>query len=144
MRKVIVALVAILLLLPIIVALRPKPITLERAQQVFEANGMFVEDAHAVNPPGIQSVEQFSMFVDSARVDIYRYDDEGKVAKNFEYQKTDVGTAMVENMNLAQQLGAAPPRRMKSDAARKRMYLIVVADNNDALRGTIIKAFKSM
>ncbi len=144
MQKIIIIVVGILVLIPVIAMLKPKPITLERARAVFEDNGLIVESAEQVPAPQIQAVEQFTLQVNGARVEIYRYDDEGKIAKNYEYQKTDVGTAIVESMGIADSLGAAPPRATKSDAARKRKYLVVVSSNDDALRSTVIRLFKSL
>jgi len=144
MQKIVVVLVLILVLIPVIAALKPKPITLERARTVFEENGLIVESAEEATAPQIQAVEQFTLHVNGARVEIYRYDDEGKIAKNYEYQKTDAGTAIVESMGIADSLGAAAPRSTKSDAARKRKYLVVVTTNDDALRATVIRLFKSL
>jgi hypothetical protein len=90
------------------------------------------------------AVEQFSMVVNGAQVDVYRFEDEGKIATQLEYQKPDAGSAIVETWNLSESLGAAKPKNKPVLALRNGMFLCTIAHEDKELRGRIGKVFSSM
>jgi len=142
--KVVVAIVVVILLLPVIAALWPKPLTFERIRDGFEGKGLVVEQYTPVEPPALQAVEQVYMNVAGARVDVYRYDDRGKIAKQLEYQKPDAGTVIVESWNLAQSLGAAQPKKIPTAVGRNGMFMLVVMGDSQELCNRILRAFKEV
>lgn len=141
MRNIIIAIVVALLLLPVAAKLMPKPLTFERFQNAFTRDGMKVEEVLPASAPGNEAIAQVSMKVDGATVDIYQYEDEGKIAKNYEYQKPDVGQAIVDSMHLAEALGAAKPKNIPTSAARKGMFMLVVASEDGDLRARVVASF---
>jgi len=84
------------------------------------------------------------MVVNGARVDIYQYDDEGRIVRNLEYRKKDAGTAIVETWNLAQSLGAAPSKNRPESSGRNGMFLIIATGDDQALLNEIVRIFKSL
>lgn len=144
MKNVIIVIVVLILLLPVIAVLRPKPVTFERAVQAFEAQGMAVEYPEPVTPPELEAVEHMRMYVDGADVDLYRYDDEGKIMKQLEYQRPDSGTAVVEAMGIGASLGAAPSRNVPVSAQRNGMWMIVVKSPDGALRQRVVTVFSGL
>ena len=144
MKKVLIVLGVILVALPLLPKLMPVPFSYERVQQVFEGSGLTVSDVK--DDPGsfMEAIDGKAMQVNGARVGIYHFDNEGKIAKQLEYNKTDAGTAIVETWNLSESLGAAKPKNLPMDVARNGMYLLRVESEDKALRARIVKAFKSV
>ncbi len=145
MKKVLIAVIAVVVLFPLIPVLLhmlPEPLTMERAQRAFENSGMTVSDVRKTEAPGLGAVEQMSMYVNGALVEIYRFDDEGALATQLEYQKPDSGSAIVETWNLSESLGAAKPKNNVS-ADRNGMFMITVTSDDKALRQRIITVFGS-
>lgn len=143
MKNVVITIVVLVLLLPLIVAILPKPVTLERAVSAFEAAGLVVEYPETVSP-SLEAVEQIHMYVNGADVNLYRYDDEGKIMKNLEYQRPDAGTAVVEAMGIGASLGAAPSRNKPSSAQRNGMWMLTVQSEDAALRQKVVKIFSGL
>lgn len=144
MRNVIITIVVLILLLPVIVLILPKAITLDRTVKTFEDAGLVVEYPETVTPPGLQAVEQYRMYVNGADVNMYRYDDEGKIMKNLEYQRPDTGTAVVEAMGIGAALGAAPNRNKPVSAQRNGMWMVTVTSEDGALRQRVVKIFAGL
>jgi len=141
--KVIIWIVIIIVLLPVIVALRPKPMTFERIQKGFAAQGLVATAVHE-ETPSLDSVAQLGMTIEGADVEIYHYDDEGKIAKQLTYQQPDPGQAMVEASGLRAALGAAPLSPIKTDATRRGMFMLTVSSESAEVRAKVLKAFKSL
>jgi len=145
MKKILIAAVVVILLLPVARRLIPKPFTSERFQAALKDKGLVVTDAGKSDSPSVPgAVEQFSMVVNGAQVDVYRFEDEGKIATQLEYQKPDSGSVIVETWNLSESLGAAKPKNKPVLALRNRMFLAVIAHEDKELRGRVGKVFSSM
>lgn len=140
--KVVVVIIIVILLIPLVMKLWPEPLTFGAIQQAFEQNGFDVANAREVQPAGLEAAAQVSMSVDGARVDIYRYDDRGVIAKQIEYQKPDAGTVIVESWNLAESLGAAQPKKLPFAAGRNGMFMLTVTAESKALCNRIVATFK--
>ena len=141
MKNVVITVVVLILLLPVILAIMPKSVTFDRAVDGFKAKGLVVEYPEPVNPPQLQSIAQMTLYVNGALVNIYHYDDEGKIAKNLEYQRPDTGTAVVEAMGIGASLGAAPNRNVPVSAQRNGMWMLTVQSEDKALRQQIVNVF---
>jgi len=144
MRKVVIAIVVVVVLIPIIPRLLPKPVTFERAEAVFKEGGYAVSEVRVETAPMLGAVEQVSMIVDGAQVSIYRFDSEGKVAIQLEYQKPDAGTAIVETWNLSESLGAAKPKNKPVAAGRNGLFMITATSDNTELRNKLVVLFKAL
>lgn len=141
-KKVALTLLLLAIVLPFLPKLVPEPLSFERFQAGFQAAGLAVEDFHPVSP-SMEAVEQVQATVGGALVNIYRYDNEGKIAKHLEYQKQDPGAAMVESWGLAQSLGAAVPQQTPSRSARRKRFLLTVSGPDEAVLNTIVRAFQN-
>ncbi len=144
MKKAVIIIIVLLLLLPILPLLIPKALTIERIQTDLEAKGFSVGNVEEIGSPGLDAAKQWYMTVNGAPADVYFYTDVGKIAKQYEYQKKDVGTAVVEAWNLSESLGAAPSRNTPSFPARNGMFMIVVTTPNKDLGKRVAAAFKKL
>jgi hypothetical protein len=145
MKKALIAIIALLVLLPVILRLLPKPFTFERFQDALKSAGFVVEDARKTDASSIPgAAEQFSMVVNGAQVDVYRFEDEGKIATQLEYNKPDAGQAIVESWHLAEAMGAAKSPNKPVLAARNRMFMLLVTHEDNDLRERIGRVFNSM
>jgi hypothetical protein len=142
--KFVVLVVVVLAAIPFIPKLLPKPASFERAVAAFQAANLEVTDYAEPQPPGLESIAQASMVVNGARVDIYLYDDEGRIVRNVEFRKKDAGSAIVETWNLAQSLGAAPSKNRPEASGRNGMFMIVATGDDQALLNEIVRIFKSL
>jgi len=144
MKKIIIAIVIVLVLLPIVPKLLPKPLTFEQVETAFKEGGYAVSGVRVESRPFLKAVEQVNMIVDGAQVSIYRFDNEGEIATQLEYQKTDSGSAMVEAWNLSESLGAAKPKSKPVSAGRNGLFMITVASDNADLRNKLVAVFKAL
>ena len=144
MKKVVIIVVVGLVLLPLLPKIIPKSFTMESVEPGFRTAGFTVEGARPVEPPQNEALEQLSMTVNGLQVDVFRYDDEGKIAKQLEFQKPDSGSAIVEAWGLAQTLGAAKPVNKPVTPERRGMFMIVVTGDDKALRLRIAESFKHL
>ena len=142
--KFLILAAVVVVLAPLAPRLMPKPASFERTKAAFEAAGYTVNDYNVTAPGQLEAVEQASMTVAGAWVDVYRYDGEGVIAKQIEYQKKDAGSAIVETWNLAQSLGAAPNRNRPSMAKRNGMYMIVATGDDKALLKELVGIFAGL
>jgi hypothetical protein len=142
-KKVLVVAVVLLIAFPLVKKMMPKAVTFDRAEKAFIAAGLpaanFQETA-----PGLEAVAQVSGTIGSATVDLYKYDHEGKIAKQLEYQKQDPGQAMVEAWGLAQAMGAAVQKSTPTRSARNGKFMIVATGEDPALLDRIVAVFNSL
>lgn len=142
MKKVLIFLVLGILLLPVILRLLPEAMGVERVQQAFREAGYEALDLREVESPERDAVEQWRFTVDGYSIELFRYNSEGKIAKHVEYLKPDIGSAIVESMNLAEQLGAAKSRDLPSAVLRKGMWMIYVQGEERSVCTTLAGIFK--
>ncbi len=142
--KLLAVLVIAFLGAPFVVKHWPQPASFERAREAFAAEGMQVAGYQEAANPGLGSVAEAAMTVDGIRVNIYRFDNEGKIATQMEYQKKDAGTVIVESWGLAESLGAAPSRNLPSKAGRNGMYMIVATGANADGVNRVVAVFKTL
>ncbi len=142
-KKAIIVAVILIALLPVLPMIIPKPMTFDRITTAIRDAGLPIEGYTEPVTPGLESIAQVSLYVAGVRVDIYQYDDEGKIARHLEYQRPDPGTAVVEAWGLAQSLGAAPSRNLPTLAARRGKFMIVATGEDKALLQRIIDIFRA-
>lgn len=141
--KALIFAVVVLLAFPFVMKLIPEPLTMERVQAGFAASGLPVVQLQQVAPTN-ESVAELSGIIGGVSVNVYQYNDEGKIARYTEYQKKDAGTAVVETWNLAQSLGAAVRKDTPSKYLRRGMFLVVATGNDVAMLDRVIAAFKGL
>ena len=144
MKKVIVAVIVVLALLPLLPMIVPKPLTIERIEAGLQQQGFSVSGVEEAVSPMLEADHQWTMLVDGATTDAYFYSDRGKIAKHREYQRKDAGTAIVETWNLSESLGAAPNRNIPTFVGRKGMVLLIVKTHNDDLGQRVVAAFQGL
>ena len=118
MKKVLIAIVVLVLAIPILPLIIPKPVTFERIQAALAGQGLAVTDVNEVTLPQNQAVAEVAMSLNGAPVHIYLYDHEGKIAKQLEFQKPDAGSQIVATWNLSESLGAAKPKNKPLSVAK--------------------------
>lgn len=147
MKKVAIVIVVAVLALPILPKLIPKPLTLERIQAGFEAGAYRVESAQILSSPQLDAIGQLSMRINGAQVEVYQFDDEGKIAKQKEYLKPGPGTVETQAFNLSElaaSVGAAKPKNKPVGIQRRGMFLLTVTSEDKALRERVKQTFKSL
>ena len=145
MKKAVLAVVGIILLLPIAQRLIPKPVTFDRVEAALNSAEFLVTDVRKVDRPTLPgAIEQVSMVVNGAAVEVYRFEEEGKIVTQLEYQKPDAGSAIVETWNLSEALGAAKPKNKPLLPLRNGMFLMTITHEDKALRDRIGKVFRSL
>lgn len=142
-KKILILIVVMAVVLPLIPLIMPKPMTFERIKAGLETK-FTLEEYEEAPQPQLQSIKQVGMYIDTARVMILQYDDEGKIAKQREFQKKDPGQAMVESWGLAQSLGAALPKETPMMTERRGMFLIIVSGPDEQLLRRILETFKNL
>lgn len=146
-KKVLIGVVALVILIPLLpklAQLMPEPVTLDAIEPAFTRAGLAVSDVAKTNAPGLDAVEGISMVVNGADVVVYRFENEGKIATQLEYQKPDAGSAIVETWNLSESLGAAKPKNKPCSAARNGMFMITATGEDKTLNAKIVQLFKAL
>lgn len=143
MKKAIPIIVVILIAIPVLPRLMPTPLTMDGIEAGFKAAGFTVADMQTPAPQ-LGAVEERLMTVNGASVEVYRFEDEGKIATQLEYQKPDSGSAIVETWNLSESLGAAKPKSKPVSASRNGMFMLVVIGEDKALRDRVVQAFNRL
>ena len=144
MKKALGVGVTILILLPVLAVLIPKRVTVERLQDALKSNGLTVYNVQKAATPSFGAVEEVSMTVNDVTVEFYRFDSEGKIAVRLEDMRPDAGQAIVDQMHLAEALGAAKPKNRPMAAARNGLTMLTATSEARDLNALIIKIFSSL
>jgi hypothetical protein len=148
MKKIAIAIVVALVLLPIVPRLLPKALTMERIQEGFEKSpNLTVERVDVVPTPQLEAIEQLSMTISGSDVQVYHFDDVGKVAVQEQYQLPGPGTVETTALglsDLAASLGAAKPKNKPTEVARRGMFLIVIIGDDRATNTRIKTVFEML
>jgi hypothetical protein len=143
--KIVIAIGVMLLVAPFAAQYLPKPASFERAKAAFEEAGLAVREFHIVEKPQLGAVAQASLLINEVNVQIYRFDNEGKIATQLGYQQQDPGSAMVESWNIAESLGAKPAREKPAHrAARNGYYMITASGYDRETTGRVIALFSGL
>lgn len=148
LKKLALALLAAFLLLPVLPTilhkLAPTPVTFERAEAAFTAAGMSVDNVTPIEPAQLEAVAQVAMYVNGVVVTIYKYDNEGHIVKQMEYQKPDSGSAAVEAMGIAQSLGARVQHQVPLTVTRNGIFMLIATSEDKDLNRRIAKVFEGL
>lgn len=144
MKKILIVVAVLFLASPFLLKLIPKPLTAERVIEAFRANGLDVTDVVKFEHPMNGAISQMSMNVNGAVIQLYQFDDRGRVATQYEYEKPDAGSVIVEQWNLSEQLGAAKPKNKPCSPAKNGLWLLTATHEDKALRERITTIFGSL
>jgi hypothetical protein len=142
--KLVTLAAVILLAAPFAMRLIPKPVTFERAKLAFEKAGLTMSQSQMAQNPGQRAVAEMDMIINDVYVSIFLFDNEGKIVTAMEYQKKDAGSAIVEKIHLAENLGAAVRKETPSMAVRRGMFMMVATGQDRAMVERIAGIFESM
>ncbi len=142
--KFVIVLAVVFLAAPFFMRFIPKPVTFDRAKLAFETAGLSVSQNTMAASPGERAVAEADLTVNGVNVNIYQFDNEGKIATAMEYQKKDPGAAIVEQMHLAQNLGAAVHKEVPSRAVRRGMFMMVATGEDARMVERIATVFEGM
>ena len=146
-KKVLFIILALFILFPLLPtikrALTPVPVTLERFHNALAAR-FTVEGYDLVEPAQMEAVEQANLYVSGASVSIFRYNAEGKIVKQMEYNKPDSGSIAVEAMGIAQSLGAKVAHQTPTIVTRNGMFMLIVSSEDKALNTQIARVFEAL
>jgi len=144
MRKVLITVIALVVVSPVVLHFIPKSFDVERFQAALKAAGFVVEDVRksdTVAVPG--AVEAYSMTVNGAQVDLFRFDNEGKIATQYEYNKPDKGMAIAQSTGLLNAMGLSAPKTKPILALRNGMYLALISHEDKTLNQRIGRVFSA-
>jgi len=144
MKKLLIAGVVVLLALPLLPMIIPEALTIDKVVEGLKAAGVAVSDATDVPNPNLEAIAEKDFRVGEVRVEVYQFDNEGKIAKQLGYQQPDSGQVIVEAWNLSESLGAAKPKNKPVTAVRNGMFMIVITGDDKEVRGRIAKIFQSL
>ncbi|MCX8065068.1 MAG: hypothetical protein N3G21_07840 [Candidatus Hydrogenedentes bacterium] len=142
--KVIIFIFIVVFIAPLVLRFLPAPLTLEKIIDELGKAGYRMENLTFADSPANESIRQVSFYIRDAWVNIYEYDDEGKIAKYAEMYKKDPGTILVETWGLAQALGSAPSKNKPERVARKKNFLLVVQGEDTTLLNRIVEVFNRL
>ena len=132
MKKIIALVIVMIVCLPLLPSLIPKARTIERVEAAYIEAGYTITDLRAAAAGNRESAESWTFRVDGYRVEVFRYDSEGKIAKHVGNLQQDVGSAFAASMNLREQFGAAPDPNLPSVALRKGKWMVHVVGEDRA------------
>ena len=142
--KALIFVVIIAVAVPFALQLIPEPLNFARAKAGFEAAGMSVAAYAESSPGGSEAIAQARMRVDGVDVQIYQYDNEGKIVMYMGYQKADPGQSIVAGWGLAESLGAAVSKPTPHSFKRNGMFLIVATSEDVELNKRIVEIFRKL
>ncbi|HNR32007.1 MAG TPA: hypothetical protein PKI11_14040 [Candidatus Hydrogenedentes bacterium] len=149
--KVILAAFVLLAALPLLMQLRPTPLTAERVRAGFEQAGFTVFEFVKLPTPGLDAVEQVSITVSTGSgtpvtAALYRFDNTGKLAKQYEYNKPDMGAGAAEAFNLSNiAAGVTRPQPQRPvNVGKNRMFLLVATGDTKEQVNRVIKVFEGL
>lgn len=144
MRRVLVTVIALVIVSPVVLYFIPQSFDMERFQASLKAAGFVVEDFRKSDTTAVPgAVESYSMTVNGAQVDIYRFDNEGKIATQYEYNKPDKGMAIAQSTGLLNAMGLAAPKTRPILALRNGMYLALISHEDKTLNQRIGRIFSA-
>lgn len=143
MRKGVLIVVVLVVALPFLVKLLPKKLTIERIQTGLNRDFLVANCKEEPNRWN-EADQQWSMTINGQTTNVFFYTDPGVIAKQYEYNKKDVGTAIVESWGLRESLGAAPNPNMPTFIGRNGMFLLIIATTDADLGRRVAEAFQKL
>jgi hypothetical protein len=148
--KVAAAIVLILAAAPFLLKLLPEALTMDTIRSGFEASGYTVMDFTQASAPQLEAVEQanFTLTPPAAgasplHVSVYRFDHEGKLKKQYEFNRPDAAHGVAQA--FVQTSGLGPTRQPTPvDAAINGRWLMVVTGADKASVQAAAAQFKSL
>lgn len=144
LKKVLIGVVIAVVAFPAFISFFPEAHTMESLRAGFDAKGWNVDDFQEIQPPGLESARQVNMLVRGAYVELYQYDDVGKLAKQYEYQKPGSGEGIANSMGIASSLGARTKEPPPFVAGKNGMFMIVTTGLDKPQLLELVRVFQSL
>jgi len=142
MKKAILIVVIVIALLPLIVHLKPKPFDPEAFLKAVGADGFQLTHVTDRDHPDLGSIRQITFQVNGDFVNLYHFDDPGKLNVQMTMQQPDPEESFVKKMHLRKALGAAPDPNKKVTVVRNGMWMLVIMSDNEPMTNDVVKEFK--
>lgn len=152
LAKVIVTVLVLLALTPLLLNLLPDKVTAVGVREGFIRAGYGVLAYDEAPSPSLEAVYQAQLTLQppagpdgagTLHATLYEFDNEGKVRKQYEYNKHDPAQGMALDFAQATGLGGAQ-RPRPVDAGRNRMLLLVVSGESQEAVRRAIRVFESL
>lgn len=142
--KVGVAVLVILAAAPFLLNLLPEPITAADARDGFAKEGYTVIDFSVATSPQLEAVEQANMTLEAPgatsapmHAALYRFDNEGKLKKQYEYHKPDMGQGVAQAFVQASGLGATRQPTPVAAGMNGKWLIVVTGPDKSAVRAAV-------
>ena len=141
--KVVVLIVVLLALAPVVLNLLPEALTLDSARAGFEKAGYTVHEFSPAASPQLEAVEQVNCTLSAPGVSpddgpihatLYRFDNEGKLKKQYEYNKPDSGQGMAQAFVQTSGLGQTRQPTPVAVGANGMWLIVVSGADKQAVR----------
>lgn len=142
MDKRILAVALAIILLPIVIALWPHPISYTRFRDNLEGYGLVIKNAKSIGKPAHGALEEVRFTANGAAVQMFRFDDAAKMETCYQLYRDP--TRARENLARLLAEGFTIDLRAPTVAARNQWYVITVTTDNDSLRDTILGIFRRL
>lgn len=143
--KLIVVLFAVVAILPFALKMLPESVKFDAVQHTFEQSGFTVEGYTEASAAELGAVRQASFQLISGantplQASLYEFDNEGKIATQYEYNKPDPGPQMVEMYNLsdvAAGMGQVRQQRPVGAGRNGKLLLVVTGDSKELVKRAV-------
>lgn len=137
--------------LPFVTKLRPKALTVERVRSGFEKAGFTVFEFAESAAPSLEAVQQVNIQLSTGSgapvtATFYRFDNSGKLAKQYEYNKPDMGAGAVSAFDLSNvAAGVSRPRPQRPvNVGKNGMCLLVVTGDTKEQVNRVVSVFEAL
>ncbi|MBI4560297.1 MAG: hypothetical protein HY706_22135 [Candidatus Hydrogenedentes bacterium] len=140
--KVVIGTILAFLMIPAIIALWPKPITVKRVQEALERKGFTVGNVQKMRKPRFEAIEETALTINGAWAYLYRYNNEGKIIKYLPRDKGGTGEQALRLMSLAGALNFGRQTAVPTSVGRRGMYILLITGLDETRREEVIRAFE--
>lgn len=142
MDKRVLALGLAILILPIAIALWPRPLTFQRLRDRLERQNLTVKDVKSIGSPAHGATQEVRFTVNEAVVQLFHFDDKQKLEACHQLYRDPTKARQALSRLLSQ--GVPLDLRAPTVTARNQWYVLTVTTDNDALRDAILVVFRRL
>jgi len=142
MDKRILAIGLAIIVLPIVFALWPKPVSFPRLRTQLEGYGLTITNAKSIGTPAHGAIQEVRFTANGAAVQLFRFDDKSAMEKCFQLYR-DSTRARQALARLLQE-GFPVDLRAPTVVGRNEWYVLTVTTDDDSLRDIILGIFRSL
>lgn len=149
--KVLVVVFVLIAGLPFVAQLRPKALTPESVRAGLEGAGFTILEFAKAPAPGLDAVEQVNIQLSTGSgvpltATLYHFDNSGKLAKQYEYNKPDIGPEAVSAFDLSNVAAGVSRQRPQRpvNVGKNGMFLLVVTGDTKEQVNRVIEVFEAL